>query len=104
MTRQLSLATDKSYAALPFANSHEKQPHFESTSSLLDFCYRDKAERDRVAQQANELIKRVASELEKNRKKLVKQEQELADTETAELVRQKGELDHLSASSAKWPG
>lgn len=42
-----------------------------------------------MAQQANELIKRVASELEKNRKKLVKQEQELADTETAELVRQR---------------
>ncbi|HEM2829404.1 fibronectin/fibrinogen-binding protein [Streptococcus suis] len=84
--------TDKSYAALPFANNPEKQPHFESLSSLLDFYYQDKAERDRVAQQANELIKRVASELEKNRKKLVKQEQELADTETAELVRQKGEL------------
>ncbi|HEM3718244.1 TPA: NFACT family protein [Streptococcus suis] len=84
--------TDKSYAALPFVNSPENQPHFESLSSLLDFYYQDKAERDRVAQQANELIKRVASELEKNRKKLVKQEQELADTETAELVRQKGEL------------
>ncbi|HEM2695297.1 TPA: NFACT family protein [Streptococcus suis] len=84
--------TDKSYAALPFANSPENQPHFESLSRLLDFYYQDKAERDRVAQQANELIKRVASELEKNRKKLVKQEQELADTETAELVRQKGEL------------
>lgn len=84
--------TDKSYAALPFANSTENQPHFESLSSLLDFYYQDKAERDRVAQQANELIKRVASELEKNRKKLGKQEQELADTETAELVRQKGEL------------
>ncbi|TAA14754.1 Rqc2 family fibronectin-binding protein [Streptococcus parasuis] len=84
--------TDKSYAALPFANSPENQPHFESLSSLLDFYYQDKAERDRVAQQANELIKRVASELEKNRKKLVKQEQELADTETAELLRQKGEL------------
>ncbi|HFI0273547.1 TPA: NFACT family protein [Streptococcus suis] len=84
--------TDKSYAALPFANGPENQPHFESLSSLLDFYYQDKAERDRVAQQANELIKRVASELEKNRKKLVKQEQELADTETAELVRQKGEL------------
>ncbi|HEM3667857.1 TPA: NFACT family protein [Streptococcus suis] len=84
--------TDKSYAALPFANSPKNQPHFESLSSLLDFYYQDKAERDRVAQQANELIKRVASELEKNRKKLVKQEQELADTETAELVRQKGEL------------
>lgn len=84
--------TDKSYAALPFVNSPENQPHFASLSSLLDFYYQDKAERDRVAQQANELIKRVASELEKNRKKLVKQEQELADTETAELVRQKGEL------------
>lgn len=84
--------TDKSYAALPFVNSPENQPHFESLSSLLDFYYQDKAERDRVAQQANELIKRVASELEKNRKKLIKQEQELADTETAELVRQKGEL------------
>ncbi|HEM3614741.1 TPA: NFACT family protein [Streptococcus suis] len=84
--------TDKSYAALPFANSPKNQPHFASLSSLLDFYYQDKAERDRVAQQANELIKRVASELEKNRKKLVKQEQELADTETAELVRQKGEL------------
>ena len=84
--------TDMSYAALPFANSPENQPHFESLSSLLDFYYQDKAERDRVAQQANELIKRVASELEKNRKKLIKQEQELADTETAELVRQKGEL------------
>ncbi|HFU3862277.1 TPA: NFACT family protein [Streptococcus suis] len=84
--------TDKSYAALPFANSPENQPHFESLSSLLDFYYQDKAERDRVAQQANELIKRVASELEKNRKKLIKQEKELEDTETAELVRQKGEL------------
>lgn len=84
--------TDKAYAALPFANSPENQPHFESLSSLLDFYYQDKAERDRVAQQANELIKRVASELEKNRKKLVKQEQELAYTEGAELVRQKGEL------------
>ncbi len=84
--------TDRSYAALPFANSPENQPHFESLSSLLDFYYQDKAERDRVGQQANELIKRVTSELEKNRKKLVKQEQELADTETAELVRQKGEL------------
>ncbi|HFI2473580.1 TPA: NFACT family protein [Streptococcus suis] len=84
--------TDKSYAALPFANSPENQPHFESLSSLLDFYYQDKAERDRVAQQANELIKRVASELEKNRKKLVKQVQELADTEGAELMRQKGEL------------
>ncbi|MER0122302.1 NFACT family protein [Streptococcus sp. ZJ93] len=81
--------TAKSYSAVPFADSQEA---FSSLSELLDFYYQDKAERDRVAQQAQELIKRVASELDKNRKKLGKQEQELLDTETAEFFRQKGEL------------
>lgn len=81
--------TEHSYAALPFGDSRENYP---SLSRLLDVYYQDKAERDRVAQQANELIKRVANELDKNRKKLVKQEQELLDTEAAEIFRQKGEL------------
>ncbi|MGT2715860.1 Rqc2 family fibronectin-binding protein [Streptococcus respiraculi] len=81
--------TTKSYSAASFADSQET---FSSLSQLLDYYYQDKAERDRVAQQAQELIKRVASELEKNRKKLLKQEQELLDTEGAELFRQKGEL------------
>ncbi len=81
--------TEKSYAALPFSDS---QKSFDSLSQLLDYYYQDKAERDRVAQQASELIKRVASELEKNRKKLVKQEEELTATENAEEIRQKGEL------------
>ena len=74
---------------MAFANSQET---FVSLSELLDYYYQDKAERDRVAQQANELIKRVASELEKNRKKLVKQEEELLATDHAEDFRQKGEL------------
>ena len=81
--------TEKSYAAVAFADSQET---FASLSELLDYYYQDKAERDRVAQQANELIKRVASELEKNRKKLVKQEEELQATDHAEDFRQKGEL------------
>ena len=81
--------TEKSYAAFSFSNS---LTYFPSLGELLDFFYQDKAERDRVAQQASELIKRVASELDKNRKKLDKQIQELSDTETAELFRQKGEL------------
>ncbi|MBF0778954.1 Rqc2 family fibronectin-binding protein [Streptococcus cuniculi] len=81
--------TQKSYSAVPFADSQETS---SSLSQLLDYYYQDKAERDRVAQQAQELIKRVASELEKNHKKLLKQEQELLDTEGAELLRQKGEL------------
>lgn len=81
--------TTRSYSAVPFTDS---QGRFTTLSQLLDDYYQDKAERDRVAQQAQELIKRVASELDKNRKKLMKQEQELLDTETAELFRQKGEL------------
>ena len=52
----------------------------------------DKAARDRVAQQASDLIHRVQNELEKNKKKLVKQEKELAATENAEEFRQKGDL------------
>ena len=81
--------TEKSYAAAAFADSQET---FASLSELLDYYYQDKAERDRVAQQANELIKRVASELDKNRKKLVKQQEELQATDHAEDFRQKGEL------------
>lgn len=81
--------TEKSFSALPFADS---QGEFASLSELLDYYYQDKAERDRVNQQASELIRRVDNELEKNRKKLGKQEQELAATENAEEFRQKGEL------------
>lgn len=84
--------TQKSYSAVPFSSSIASTRVCDNLGQLLDSYYQDKAERDRVAQQANELIKRVASELEKNRKKLVKQQQELEDTEMAELVRQKGEL------------
>lgn len=57
-------------------------------SELLDYYYLDKAARDRVAQQASDLIHRVQNELE-NKKKLVKQEKELAATENAEEFRQK---------------
>lgn len=81
--------TEKSFSPISFADSQQELP---SLSVLLDVYYQNKAERDRVAQQANELIKRVASELEKNRKKLIKQEEELQATENAEEFRQQGEL------------
>lgn len=81
--------TAQSFAAVPFSDS---ETYFSSLSELLDSYYQDKAERDRVKQQARELIRRVDNELDKNRKKLSKQRQELADTEEAENFRQKGEL------------
>lgn len=81
--------TDKSFAAVLFDKS-DKQ--FDSLSELLDVFYQDKAERDRVNQQSSDLIHRVQTELDKNIKKLGKQEKELLATETAEVFRQKGEL------------
>ena len=81
--------TEKSFSALLFSDSKTQMP---TLSELLDTFYKDKAERDRVNQQASELIRRVENELEKNRKKLGKQEEELLATENAEEFRQKGEL------------
>ena len=82
--------TDKSFSCVPFSTKIEG--HFSSLSQLLDVFYKDKAERDRVKQQASELIRRVENELQKNRQKLKKQEKELLATENAEEFRQKGEL------------
>ncbi|MEQ9763719.1 Rqc2 family fibronectin-binding protein [Streptococcus jiangjianxini] len=81
--------TEKSFSAVAFSNSSQ---FFDSLSELMDHFYQEKAEQDRISQQASDLIHRVQNELEKNRKKLVKQEAELAATESAEDFRQKGEL------------
>ena len=65
--------TDKSFSCVPFSTKIEG--HFSSLSQLLDVFYKDKAERDRVKQQASELIRRVENNFRKtatnskNRKK-----------------------------------
>ena len=82
--------TEISFSPVPFANQAGEP--FASLSDLLDTYYKDKAERDRVKQQASELIRRVENELQKNRHKLKKQEKELLATDNAEEFRQKGEL------------
>lgn len=82
--------TETSFSPVPFANQVEES--FANLSDLLDTYYKDKAERDRVKQQASELIRRVENELQKNRHKLKKQKRELLATDNAEEFRQKGEL------------
>ncbi|MBF9680482.1 Rqc2 family fibronectin-binding protein PavA [Streptococcus pseudopneumoniae] len=82
--------TETSFSPVPFKNQVGEP--FTSLSDLLDTYYKDKAERDRVKQQASELIRRVENELQKNRHKLKKQEKELLATDNAEEFRQKGEL------------
>lgn len=64
----------------------------ETLSQLLDLYYHDKAERDRVKQQGSELLRKMENELTRNKKKLMKREKTLADSENAEEFRQKGEL------------
>ncbi|WP_249629910.1 NFACT RNA binding domain-containing protein [Streptococcus uberis] len=81
--------TQNAFSAVPFSDSGQS---FEQLSELLDYHYLEKAERDRVSQQASDLIHRVQNELDKNRLKLRKQEAELKATENAEDFRQKGEL------------
>ena len=82
--------TETSFSPVPFENQVGEP--FTSLSDLLDTYYKDKAEQDRVKQQASELIRRVENELQKNRHKLKKQEKELLATDNAEEFRQKGEL------------
>ncbi|WP_261069422.1 Rqc2 family fibronectin-binding protein PavA [Streptococcus mitis] len=82
--------TETSFSPVPSTNQVGEP--FTSLSDLLDTYYKDKAERDRVKQQASELIRRVENELQKNRHKLKKQEKELLATDNAEEFRQKGEL------------
>lgn len=82
--------TETSFSPIPFENSVGES--FANLSNLLDTYYKDKAERDRVKQQASELIRRVENELQKNLHKLKKQEKELLATDNAEEFRQKGEL------------
>ena len=60
--------TETSFSPILFENSVGEP--FASLSDLLDTYYKDKAERDRVKQQASELIRRVENELQKNRQKL----------------------------------
>ena len=57
--------TTKSFSSIPFEDATSQT--FETLSDLLDDYYRDKAERDRVQQQASELIRKVENDLEKNR-------------------------------------
>lgn len=65
---------------------------FTHLSELLDVFYHDKAERDRVKQQGSELIKKIENDLKRNESKLKKRERTLVESESAEELRQKGEL------------
>ncbi|MGO2637626.1 MAG: fibronectin-binding protein EfbA [Enterococcus viikkiensis] len=79
------------FAPLAF-NSFDTATTYQSLSNLLDAFYGEKAEKDRVKQLGNELIRKVDNEIKRNQTKLAKREKTLQDSENAEEYRRDGEL------------
>ena len=69
-----------------------KVQHFPNLSLMLDAFYGEKAEKDRVKQLGNQLIRKVENEIKRNQTKLEKRQQTLKDSENAEEYRRRGEL------------
>lgn len=65
---------------------------FDTLSQMLDDFYEGKAEKDRVKQQAGELIRKVTNDINKLNKKTKLLEKQLVDADNAEIYRMKGEL------------
>ncbi|ETY74353.1 NFACT RNA binding domain-containing protein [Lactiplantibacillus fabifermentans] len=80
------------FAAGNYAYFGQPTRQFDSLSALLDFYYQDAAQRERVQQQAGNLIRVVKNDLKKNRNKLKKLQQTLANTKQADELRLKGEI------------
>lgn len=81
-----------SFTALPYHSIDGEKVEFGSLSELLDEYYENKAERDRVHQQSNDLSQLLNNERKKNVKKLEKLEREDRDADNAEEFRIKGEV------------
>ncbi|AVK63025.1 hypothetical protein C5Z26_02300 [Lactobacillus sp. CBA3606] len=89
----LTLANRKTmFAAGPYPFFGSKTRQFDSLSALLDFYYQDAAQRERVQQQAGNLVRVVRNDLKKNRNKFKKLQQTLVNTKQADELRLKGEI------------
>lgn len=65
---------------------------YPSTSQMLDAFYSNKAERDRVKQQARDLERLIKNEIDKNKRKLKIHEKTLKKVQSAEKQQKYGEL------------
>ncbi|MBM7571765.1 Rqc2 family fibronectin-binding protein [Aquibacillus albus] len=65
---------------------------FDTTSEMLDKFYSGKAERDRVKQQAGDLLRFLKNERDKNERKIKKHEQTIVKSERAAEYQRYGEL------------
>lgn len=81
-----------SFTALPYSSIQGEKESFDYLYELLDDYYENKAEKDRVHQQTNDLIQILNNERKKNVKKLKKLKHENEDADDADIYRVKGEI------------
>ena len=82
----------ESFAPMPFEHIEGEKVVFDSLSELMDRYYQNKAERDRVHQQSNDLSHLVKNLYQKNKKKVQKLKRELGETKKADDYKVKGEV------------
>lgn len=82
----------QSFTALPYPSIEGEKESFSTFTALLDEYFENKAERDRVHQQTNDLSQVLKNERKKNVNKLKKLEREYKETNRAEDYRIKGEV------------
>ncbi|WP_427814130.1 fibronectin-binding protein EfbA [Enterococcus sp. 22-H-5-01] len=92
ITPTLGLKNQKEFFAPLAFETFEQSQKYATLSMLLDAFYGEKAEKDRVKQLGNELIRKVDNEIKRNQTKLAKREKTLKDSENAEDFRRDGEL------------
>lgn len=80
------------FYVLPLSHLSVERKEFTRTSEMLDTFYSGKAERDRVKQQAGDLLRFLKNEIEKNKRKIKKQKQTLQKAEKADDYQRYGEL------------
>lgn len=80
------------FTALSYPSIEGEKESFESFSDLLDEYFENKAERDRVHQQTNDLSQLLNNERKKDKNKLKKLEREYKETNRADDYKVKGEV------------
>lgn len=89
---QIIRSKKETFSVIDLTHLDGEQIIFDSVSEMLDGFYENKAERDRVKQQAHDLERFLRNEYQKNKKKMKKLKQTLNDTEKAEEDQKAGEL------------
>src|SRR5690625_1967209 len=69
-----------------------KKSSFTNANEMTDAFYSNKAERDRIKQQARDLDRLIKNELDKNRRKLIIHEKTIQKSQSAETYQKRGEL------------